>query len=235
MTKSCSRCHKPKVLGEFVRSTVTKTGYGSHCLQCDRERVGKYRSDPQVKVRCREYSLGYRESNLEACQERDLERMRIKQQWLNSLKQGPCVDCGKSFPPCCMDFDHTQGSKFKGIGKLLSYSKERILTELEKCELVCAVCHRVRTEKQRGTTRNPRRVEYHRKVALLKDTPCVDCGKNFPPVAMDFDHVQGGKVSTIARMRSVTWPSVLEELLKCELVCANCHRIRTYLRVQTTL
>ena len=69
---------------------------------------------------------------------------------------------------------------------------------------------------------------YHAWIDLLKAAPCLDCSRTYPPVAMDFDHVRGEKVSGIARMWSWRRERVLAELAKCDLVCANCHRVRTY-------
>lgn len=56
---------------------------------------------------------------------------------------------------------------------------------------------------------------------------CVDCGNDDPHV-LDFDHLND-KVKAISRLVSdQSSIEVLEqELLKCEVVCANCHRIRT--------
>lgn len=57
--------------------------------------------------------------------------------------------------------------------------------------------------------------------------PCVDCGGIFPPECMDFDHLGGKKFQIGQSHSSFPWKVVLEEIAKCELVCANCHRIRT--------
>ena len=69
--------------------------------------------------------------------------------------------------------------------------------------------------------------------ALKSQTPCTDCKVLYPHYVTDFDHIlgKGLKVSTISRLinrRSAK--QVKAEILKCELVCANCHRIRTYTR-----
>jgi len=49
---------------------------------------------------------------------------------------------------------------------------------------------------------------------------------------MDFDHVSGEKVMNIAQLSRLSSPaSLLSEIKKCELVCANCHRIRTSSRL----
>jgi hypothetical protein len=67
----------------------------------------------------------------------------------------------------------------------------------------------------------------------LKDNqPCADCGKKYPHYIMEFDHVRGKKISDVSQMY---WSpddgkKVLKEIAKCDLVCANCHRERTWAR-----
>lgn len=59
---------------------------------------------------------------------------------------------------------------------------------------------------------------------------CIDCGNNDPRV-LEFDHVRGTKLGNISHMVGhVTEEALQEELAKCEIVCANCHRIRTATR-----
>lgn len=66
----------------------------------------------------------------------------------------------------------------------------------------------------------------------LRRVPCADCGNEFPPVAMDFDHLpQYEKSFGIMRgWRWRDWTLMLAEIAKCEVVCSNCHRIRTAAR-----
>jgi len=64
----------------------------------------------------------------------------------------------------------------------------------------------------------------------IKDVPCKDCGGRFPPECMDFDHVRGVKRFNIAQSIHRSWPSLQEEMDKCDIVCANCHRIRSKAR-----
>jgi hypothetical protein len=48
---------------------------------------------------------------------------------------------------------------------------------------------------------------------------------------MDFDHRQGeAKVINLANASRMTRSKILEEIAKCDVVCSNCHRERTYLR-----
>jgi hypothetical protein len=65
-------------------------------------------------------------------------------------------------------------------------------------------------------------------MARLKDQPCADCGRRYPSECMDFDHVRGKKIFGIAReWNRWGWKTILREIAKCDVVCANCHRIRT--------
>jgi hypothetical protein len=68
----------------------------------------------------------------------------------------------------------------------------------------------------------------------LKDAPCTDCGGRFPPEAMDWDHLpeRAPKIGSVSLLVSQGRPTdvILAEIAKCELVCSNCHRVRTYRR-----
>lgn len=77
----------------------------------------------------------------------------------------------------------------------------------------------------RGTSREKRAV-----LLAKKSEPCVDCGQSWPYYCMQFDHLPGAvKVDTVARLASGAAPLcvLLSEIAKCELVCCNCHLIRS--------
>jgi hypothetical protein len=70
-------------------------------------------------------------------------------------------------------------------------------------------------------------------VATAKDGLCMDCGVKYPPYVMDFDHVRGEKRADVSKLtRGYSVDSIAAEIAKCDLVCSNCHRIRTYKRQQ---
>ncbi len=77
-------------------------------------------------------------------------RKRLKAM-LHALKSVPCADCGGTFDPVCMDFDHRPGEqKLFTIGAAgASRSMEAVRAEIAKCDIVCANCHRVRSYRQR--------------------------------------------------------------------------------------
>ena len=59
---------------------------------------------------------------------------------------------------------------------------------------------------------------------------CVDCGYAEHAVALDFDHLPGFEKSLdLCAATARGWPMsrIMEEVAKCEVVCANCHRVRT--------
>ncbi len=62
----------------------------------------------------------------------------------------------------------------------------------------------------------------------LKSNPCLDCGGIFPVVCMDFDHRDPSiKTRGVSAMMHQKTQTILDEIKKCDLICSNCHRIRT--------
>lgn len=66
-------------------------------------------------------------------------------------------------------------------------------------------------------------------ICKAKSVPCIDCKQSFHPVCMDFDHVKGQKLFTIGSCSNGnnSIEKILVEMAKCEVVCSNCHRVRT--------
>ena len=71
---------------------------------------------------------------------------------LSELKEkSGCVDCEVKYPYYVLDFDHTRGTKVANISQMLNtYSVEDIFKEIDKCDVVCANCHRERTYKRKN-------------------------------------------------------------------------------------
>ena len=232
MLRKCSRCQEEKEMEEFP--TSGKSGFSYYCKSCSCLKTKEYRE--KYPERVKSYIKKWNINNKEKRKDIDRKWGKIKREkrrlFLNKLKEGPCADCSLSFPPECMDFDHLpQYDKIENIGRIRSHKK--IKEEIAKCELVCANCHRVRTLK-RIIVKDKISSNYRFKMKLfllnLKNKPCDLCKKNFHPCSMDFDHIDSNqKISEVATLIRTTKNIKLveEEIAKCQLLCANCHRIKT--------
>jgi hypothetical protein len=58
---------------------------------------------------------------------------------------------------------------------------------------------------------------------------CVDCGYNKHAIALQFDHISDDKKDSVSNLirTDYAWSTIMKEIDKCEVVCANCHAIRT--------
>lgn len=65
----------------------------------------------------------------------------------------------------------------------------------------------------------------------LSEHPCVDCGED-DVIVLEFDHVKDEKVLEVTRGANRGWSlnKIKEEINKCEIRCANCHRRATHKR-----
>src|SRR3990167_10983352 len=75
------------------------------------------------------------------------------------------------------------------------------------------------------------RTDRYNKLNQIKEaSSCSDCKQFFPAICMDYDHrIRETKTADIAKLvgSNSSWALIEAEIVKCDLVCANCHRIRT--------
>ena len=125
----CARCGEPKPLNGYHNS---HTGQYTYCRDCRNEYDRRY----------------YREHSRSARLARRRSQIDAARLWMAEIKSGvPCADCGEMFPTYVMQWDHLP--EFEKINQVsimvASRTREAVLAELEKCELVCANCHVMRT------------------------------------------------------------------------------------------
>ena len=108
------------------------------------------------KDKQREASKRHYEKNKEALKAKahafnKLARARNREYVWNLKENTPCVDCGQTYPPYVMQFDHVIDEKRDNVADMVrkSLSLETIQTEIDKCEIVCANCHAERTHSRR--------------------------------------------------------------------------------------
>lgn len=94
---------------------------------------------------------------------------------------------------------------------------------------------RVRTDTEARVQSSYRSKEAKRAFirGIKESTPCADCGRIFHFAAMQFDHIpgRGPKEFSIGNgPQSKSLAAIEAEIAKCEVVCANCHAVRTHIR-----
>ncbi len=140
-TKLCSGvCGKRLPLDEthFAFKSKIKRVFRSDCKTCyNQKRALKYKRDPVVVATTAARNDSYRKRGRDVI--------------IEYLKTHPCVDCGET-NGIVLEFDHVKGDKIKSVAALVSdkASVDKITKEIEKCEVVCANCHRKRTAKTFG-------------------------------------------------------------------------------------
>lgn len=106
---------------------------------------------------------------------------------------------------------------------------------LTKCKVCVLALQKGRIQKPRPGYHNKyqrnRRETNKQLLNALKSKPCADCGVQYPPYVMDFDHLKD-KSFVISLMKNLSVAKLMAEAAKCDVVCSNCHRIRTHVRKQ---
>lgn len=83
--------------------------------------------------------------------------------------------------------------------------------------------------KSRAQTREDLRNQNRLLIQQAKDVPCNDCGIKYPYYVMDFDHrIPSQKKNNVSNLINYSTQVLLNEISKCDVVCANCHRMRTH-------
>lgn len=102
--------------------------------------------DP-LDPRNREARLRHYYANKDQYLQRNREKRERLREWVSEYKARPCADCGVQYPPYVMDFDHLDPTTKKDVvGRIIMMgSWKQLLAEVEKCDVVCANCHRERT------------------------------------------------------------------------------------------
>jgi hypothetical protein len=253
----CPACECEHPARAFNKESRKFSGLHGVC----REAQARARQTPEGKARTAERnrrrwaSEEYREKALRWQRDRrarngstaDLKKARARLQAIvRDWKRQGCVDCGYA-DVRAIEPDHLRPEeKHDNVSRMVTMcaSEQRIRAELAKCLPRCIRCHRRVTQtaqpsRLRGADRLPpswrRRFQHQDRLDEIKLAwGCYDCGWNGWARGLDFDHVGPDKVAPVSQLiaKSRRWAEVVAEVMKCECVCANCHRIRTIERRQ---
>ena len=135
----CSTCKQWQPLTEYNRRSQAPDGLQSRCRACNGAWYAANKARHVANVR----------------QRNDRVRLEYQQRIADHLARHPCVDCGEA-DLRVLEFDHTDPRTELGtIGRLVASSLEwgRIQAEIDKCQVRCSNCHRVRTMTDCGSYR----------------------------------------------------------------------------------
>jgi len=135
--KVCSRCHNAKPIHGFYVQKHWRTGKPSRAAICKT---------------CRsEYARAHKKPKLDKERAR---RAKAGTHLLAYLKTHPCVQCGES-DPIVLDFDHVRDVKHYSVTYMVShqFGLKSIQAEMDKCQILCANCHRRKTAKEQNGSR----------------------------------------------------------------------------------
>jgi len=137
-TKVCHACKTEKLVTEFSKNAKRADGLQSSCKIC-----------------MKAYKSNHYQANSDKVKAASKARKQASADRLWEYKQGKsCKDCGYN-NPLALEFDHL-GDKLHDVGWMASqgFSWKAVLSEIAKCEIVCANCHRIRTATRAGWVRN---------------------------------------------------------------------------------
>lgn len=136
----CGKCKNTKEEINFWKRSAVSHGFSSWCKQChseyDRNRYKNSQDERDRKKR------------------NQAKNIRKSQDYIfNYLLNNPCVDCGEK-NPIVLEFDHINPEKkISNVSDLMKLSINKVIEEIEKCEVRCANCHRKKTSEQFKTWR----------------------------------------------------------------------------------
>ena len=202
--KACARCKEEFPLSQFRWKNKTRGDRISYCRHCDKA------------LRAERYEA--KKEHLRRQQHESVRRKRelIARTGLQEPEAKICIDCGLAKPVANYRW------RDKSLGRRVAR---------------CSECDRAFRadiyDRSKASFLDNNRRQYAKLRALLeshKTDPCMDCGREYPPYVLDFDHrdptLKLAKVSSLVYRGSEQL--LLTEIAKCDLVCSNCHRIRTH-------
>ena len=221
--QTCISCLKIKPNADFESKVHRRNKMTTRCQHC-RDLQRKNQKNPSTKVgKCREF-------------------------WQNWKKEQTCVDCGLQ-DYRVLEADHVRGEKVHTVSDYHYWSYrggvDAMRKELKKCVPRCRICHTLKTKERsdlkrmkEGRKQQPSIECRQNEINAIKLNigACVYCNRKVTPAtcrAFDFDHLdEKNKIICISKLayKSQTYyvKHLRSEISKCQLLCRNCHKIKTY-------
>jgi Zn-finger protein len=210
-TKVCIQCKISKPSTEFRWKNKLRGSHNQRCKPCDKIYRAQYQKTHADILRA---------SKARYIAKR---RKKISSGSIKVPQVLTCIICGIK----------KSKNKFRWRYESLGIK----VTRCKECDRI----HRQKIYKQKSekfiASRDRTRQKLRQITDGLRSKPCTDCKRKFPTYIMDFDHrdpsTKVDKVSSFVFKGSL--PLLMAEIAKCDVVCANCHKIRTHKRKQEKL
>lgn len=228
--KRCDRCGKPFAAKQIVNGKMRSLYRRRFCLDCSPFGAHNTSKCPPGALTADEL-VAHRQKRRRAkfYRYQKKRRKQLKHRLVEG-RGGRCETCGYSAAPAALDFHHRDPrtkdfsiSSFQG-------SWDRLLAESQKCDLLCANCHRIRhaaedVNAKGGPVVGFRRASKVRAVAHMGGT-CAGCGRDGVPAIFEFHHRDATQKDFGIGQDGIPrrWEKVVAELARCVMLCANCHR-----------
>ncbi len=214
----CNNCSHIKPVAEFQPKKHRRKKLTVSCTSC-REIQKKTDFNPRTKVgKCRQF-------------------------WMEWKKGQRCIDCGLQ-DERVIEADHVRGKKINIVSHYPWWARnggvEAMVEELKKCEARCRFCHTIKTKERSDQKRKEVRTTQKRRrheINLVKCNigECKICKRKATMETcrgFDFDHRnEETKVISISNIiyknKTEYRKHFNEEIPKCDLLCTNCHHIKT--------
>jgi hypothetical protein len=184
---------------------------GHNVLICGREKSGN----------CKECGREYRRKRY-----KPHPRIYIKKQFC--LRGHNTFICGRSKSGVCKDCQKLRNKGPKQLVQFCPKNHDTFIAGRQKGYCIQCILENRPLQKIRNKENKALKAEI---ISKIKSIPCMDCKIKYPPYVMQFDHRSGlPKFMDISTMvqKNFKLDKILKEIAKCDVVCANCHAIRTY-------
>lgn len=144
-TKICGECRKRKSVEEFSVKLKATGVRSSKCKQCSQEYSRKHYKNNSAMYKAK--AVAYTKQAT----------VRARDWVFEYLAKASCLDCGNA-DFRVLEFDHVRDSKTMTIAKMMVMGRsiKAIQEEVNKCEVVCSNCHRIRTQTRQNSWRMQR-------------------------------------------------------------------------------